>query len=69
MNSQNNQPMEEGLIEEAVHVEIEIEDRVELLALPLTSEVALGRGENRKLSTRKADGLTILGHGDLVFAQ
>lgn len=41
MNSHDNQPMEGGLIEEAVHVEIEIEDRVELLVLPLTGEVAL----------------------------
>src|SRR5258708_39912531 len=41
MNSHDNQPMEDGLIEEAVHVEIEIEDRVEVLVLPLTAGVML----------------------------
>ena len=41
MDSQNHQATEEGLTEEAVHVEVEIEDRVELLVLPLTGEVEL----------------------------
>ena len=41
MNSHNNQPTEEGLIEEAVHVEVEIEDRVELLVVPMTEGMVL----------------------------
>jgi hypothetical protein len=41
MNSHENQPTEEGLIEEAVHVEVEIEDRVELLVVPITEGMVL----------------------------
>ena len=41
MNSHDNQPTEEGLIEEAVHVEVEIEDRVELLVVPITEGMVL----------------------------
>jgi hypothetical protein len=41
MNSHDNQPTEEGLIEEAVHVEVEIEDSVELLVVPITEGMVL----------------------------
>jgi hypothetical protein len=41
MNPHDNQSMEGGLVEEAVHVEIEIEDRIEVLTLPVTGEVEL----------------------------
>ena len=41
MNSHDNQPMEGGLIDEAVHVEVEIEDRVELLVVPITEGMVL----------------------------
>jgi hypothetical protein len=41
MNSYENQPTEEGLIEEAVHVEVEIEDRVELLVVPIAEGMVL----------------------------
>ena len=53
MNSHNNQSMEGGLVEEAVHVEIEIEDRIEGLDLARERRSRAGRGDPRKARDRR----------------
>lgn len=41
MSSHKHQPVEESLVEEVVHIEVEIEDRVEILTLRADGEVEL----------------------------
>jgi hypothetical protein len=64
MNPHNHEPTEGGLIEEAVRVEVEIEDRIELLVLPLTGGVALVEVIREKLEVSEEFHFFERGHDE-----